>query len=906
MSREEAWVIDEVKISLSWVGSSMNRSSSLGGWTQLSQEVHGRMGSAPSVESSSGVGSGARLQPLVLIFGFDPETESRLISLVSGWNFEIIAKNFRQGTGSSDDSKIQAFSILKSSFSRTLLLICSAELDDQGLLKFYSELEANLTAPPTLILTDDFKSGLKTQWSELKSVGILSSKSDDDALAVALSKQITGRLDTLLEEHELLCSFIDETRGLIEQIESLALGLEKNPENKDLLNSLFGIAHTIKGASAFFEPKTLHHFFHRFEEVLKSVQGNTLKISQPVISATLKVVDVARTLLKEFGSFKSEDHDLDELCKVFSKEVLLSSYSELVPRDLQEIRPDANLSAVIPVKENSIKIDIPLLDQFLRASGEMTVVRNMVNKSVLTLEKRYSSDKDVLHLGELLEELHKVNVMLQTKITEVRKVSLKNVFKTLPRLVRDITTKTKKACVLKLEGEDLRVDSSISEVLNASLSHLIRNSIDHGLESSDERVRVGKPERGVVTVRASLKNEQVIVEVRDDGKGIDAVAIRKKLVAKGIKSENEAAQLTDTEIHGYIFESGFSTAIQTTEISGRGVGMSAVKDSISSIGGRIRIETEKSVGTGFFLELPIPKSVHIKNCLFVLADGKEIGVAQDQIVRLINMDSEENKRMVCEVEGGMILRLSDELVIPLISLGSILFSSQGFDLRNEFSVLVVRTESGKDIGLIVDEIRDFEDVVIKDLVPILKKIPVYSGATFLSDGTVGLLLSVDGVAAVAQVHVGVGIKKKLEREDTAIQCSDTSTEWLLFELGVPGVYAFPRDMVFRLEEFEGQAIQKSGGFDVIPYRGQILPIIQLGKFLGWDGGVKDGLEGRVQVVVMTHGQKFVAFKIKQILDIASTMNPIDEPISEQLGVRGNLIMGGKTVTVLDPERLLAV
>jgi two-component system chemotaxis sensor kinase CheA len=235
-----------------------------------------------------------------------------------------------------------------------------------------------------------------------------------------------------------------------------------------------------------------------------------------------------------------------------------------------------------------------------------------------------------------------------------------------------------------------------------------------------------------------------------------------------------------------------------------------------------------------------------------------------------------------------------------------LFSSQGFDLRNEFSVLVVRTESGKDIGLIVDEIRDFEDVVIKDLVPILKKIPVYSGATFLSDGTVGLLLSVDGVAAVAQVHVGVGIKKKLEREDTAIQCSDTSTEWLLFELGVPGVYAFPRDMVFRLEEFEGQAIQKSGGFDVIPYRGQILPIIQLGKFLGWDGGVKDGLEGRVQVVVMTHGQKFVAFKIKQILDIASTMNPIDEPISEQLGVRGNLIMGGKTVTVLDPERLLAV
>ena len=609
-------------------------------------------------------------------------------------------------------------------------------------------------------------------------------------------------------------------------------------------------------------------------------------------------------LLSDFGAQNRPERDLDQLCGVFSEDFPAGVVAGSISKDLHEGTLETNPSVSPPTKENSIKIDIPLLDQFLRASGEMTVVRNMVNKSVLTLEKRYSSDRDVLQLGELLEELHKVNSMLQTKITEVRKVSLKNVFKTLPRLVRDVTAKTKKDCLLKVEGDDLRVDSSIAEVLNASLSHLVRNSIDHGLETPEERVQIGKSPRGKVTIRAALKNEQVIVEVWDDGKGINAEAIRKKILSKGIKSELETAQLTDEETYSYIFESGLSTAAQTTEISGRGVGMSAVKESVTGIGGRIRIDTENSIGTGIILELPVPKSVQIRNCLFVRAGGQEFGVAQDSIIRLIHIDEEVKKRMICEMEGGFCIRLAEQKVVPLINLSSILFVSKNFIFPSDCTIVVVRTESGRDFGLIVDEIRDFEDAVVKELSPALRKLEAYSGATFLSDGTVGLLLSVEGIAKIAKIHSnknGANLTEIREEKDTPV---DLINEWLLFELGVSGLFAFQRNVVFRIEEFDFIAVQKSGNIEMIPYRDQILPILNLTSLLGGKEFDQKNVGSRFQALVIQRGPRYFAFKVKQIVDIASSVSTVDQPISPQRGIQGNLILGGSTVTVLDPNELL--
>ncbi len=870
----------------------MNQSPDAGmSWANLCKEIESR--TLPLKTANP------KIKPTVLICALDPESTNQAELLSADWGIEIVRAH----------SGAEALQRLRQDHSRILLVICPAELGDMSALAFRSEFTKALEVVPLLILADSQRAELLSKIEPLSQVGLLEKPFDRGALASVLSGELIKRIASIYEDLELLCAFIEETKGCFEQIESLALELEQNPTKKELLNSLFGIVHTIKGASSFFQPQTLHRFYHRFEDVLKRVQGNTLKISQPFISATLKVVDISRGLLKEFDTQIQQEHNLEDLCQVFSDAVILGGGNIEPPSDTQEAAQEAdssaNASTAHPVKENSIKIDIQLLDQLLRASGEMTVVRNMVNKSVLTLEKRYSSDKDVTQLGDLLDELHKVNAMVQGKITEVRKVSLKNVFKTLPRLVRDVTEKTKKSCSLRIEGEDLLVDSSISEVLNASMSHLLRNSIDHGIETPEERVRLGKSEKGMLLVRAFLKNDHVMVEVRDDGKGIDVEAIRKKIVSKGMRTEAAAALMPDAEVYGFIFESGFSTAAQTTEISGRGVGTSAVKTSVEGIGGRIRIETEKSKGTCFVLELPIPKSVHIKNCLFVMAGGQEFGVAQDQIVRLIQIDEQVRKQLICELEGGILLRESEAESVPLVSLGAVLFSSQLSVLPSQFTVVVVKAEGGKNFGLIVDEIRDFEDAVVRELAPSLKKLDAYSGATFLSDGTIGLLLSVDGIAKIAHIRTEL-FKSKEKKLQTQLQNGSTqSADWLLFELSIPGVFAIPRNSVFRLEEFDADSIQKSGNFNVIPYRKQILPILNMSELLGSAMEVNASTGSRIQVIVMASHQRYLAFKVKQIIDIASSNGNLEPPIADQRGIQGNLVLGGRTITVIDPEELVA-
>ncbi len=872
------------------------------GWSALTKEVTSKI--------AEKMGPGGKLKPLILACGLDPDTLVHIDFVFSDWQVELLGA----------DSKEEAISHLKKNLSRALIIFCAPTVGEISAVEFRSELGVSAQSIPFGVITETYSLELKAQLASIQGAGLLEKGFGAEAVAELFEQSIPRRLESLLEDFELLRGFIEETKGIIEQIEALSLQLERSPGSKEILNNLFGMVHTIKGASSFFEPKTLHQFFHRFEDVLKQVQSGTIKVSGPVISAVLKVVDTAKKLLGEFDTQKHQHYSLEELCRAFSPEALTANQGEVRSTPSSDgsdsafsslaaaggavsspLSDEEGVARDIPSKENSIKIDIELLDQFLRASGEMTVVRNMVNKTVASLEKHYSADKDVLRLSELLEELNKVNAAVQAKITEVRKVSLKNVFKALPRLVRDVTARTKKSCTLKLEGDDLRVDSSISEALNASLSHLIRNSIDHGVETSEERVRANKPETGSIIVRAILKNEQVIVEVRDDGKGIDTEVIRRKLVSKGLKTETQVAQLSDREVQEFIFESGFSTAAQTTEISGRGVGMSAVKDSVEGIGGRIRIETQKSKGSSFFLELPVPKSVHIKNCLFVLSGGQEFGVAQDQILRLMTIDGEARKRLVVDFEGGSVLRSGDGATIPLVSLGSILFPLKSQQALNKFTVVVVSTEGGKSFGLIVDEIRDFEDAVVKDLAPTLKCIGAYSGATFLSDGTVGLLLSVEGIARLAHLKTDVTRLQDKKVASQAAEFTQEKGEWLLVELDVPGVYAIPRQDVFRIEEFDSHRIQRSGVWDVIPYREHVLPILNLTSLLGQaESRQQRAVDARTQVVVMGHGRRLVGFKIKQIIDIATSVGKVEEPISPQQGIKGNLILGGKTVTVLDP------
>jgi two-component system chemotaxis sensor kinase CheA len=873
-------------------------------WNSLCQEVLSEVVSSPQV---------IKADFCALLVHLSGDFEGALTKSLAELGLNVVAL----------DSAEDAVKFVQENLFRLTLVFVHADLLTITGFEFRSQIIKSTASIPFVILSSDPDQDRQTIAPELKVAGVFGHPIPYDPLAEAIGVSLRARVQSLKEDRELLGGFIEETKNLLDQIEILALGLEENPSNQEMVNQLFGIIHTIKGTSAFFEPKTLHEFIHRFEEVLKRVQNKTLKICPKVISTTLKVVDLAKVLIQEHQTQAHQQYDLDELCQVFLGLTAAEEEASVPHREDQDppisfshrsIPVDADVGPQLvnasSPRESDIKIDRRLLDEFLRASGEMTVVRNMVNKSISTLEKRYSSDKDVSHLTELLDELNKVNGMIQAKITEVRKVPLKVVFKPLSRLVRDVSVKTKKNCVLEVVGDELRIDSSLAEVLMGSITHLIRNSVDHGIESAEVRVQSGKSEKGLIRVHAFLKNDQVIVEVGDDGGGLDTEAIRRKLLAQGIQTGGDVTRMSAAEIHQFIFASGLSTAEKTTEISGRGVGMSAVKSSVEGIGGVIKIETQSKKGTKFILELPIPKSVHIKNCLFVKAGGQEFGISQDQITRILDVNSKNKKDLIYEVEGGEVLRLENDHTLPLVCLSELLFSSKKSERTNQYQVIILRTESGKEYALMIDDMRDFEDAVVKELVPVLKKIRGFSGSTFLSDGTVGLLLSVDGLAQLSHIRVDQlsGASAQDPRPATLIQ--EPSKDWLLLELESGQIYAVLRSSVFRIEEFNRKNIDISDFQMSTVYRDQVLPILGLEDLLSNNFNNKNDLNkvnyinDKIQVIIMYYHERYIGFKVKSIVDSVNSHALPEQVVTPDPGFRGNIVLNGKIIAVVDPVDLL--
>ena len=276
--------------------------------------------------------------------------------------------------------------------------------------------------------------------------------------------------------------------------------------------------------------------------------------------------------------------------------------------------------------DDVIKVPTKILNEFMELSGEITVIRNTVNKLVSNLQKELTGNPDLYLLAEFLEEMHKINSSMQSKITELRKVSLKNIYRTFPRTVRDLNLSLGKQIDLKIFGDELRVDTKLAQVLKNSLIHVIRNSADHGIESAEKRRANNKEGKGTINLRSFEAGDDVIVEVEDDGGGIDSSRIASRAVEKNLYTVDEVNRLTEKQVFKIIMEPGFSTAAQVTDISGRGVGMDMVKSSVESIGGKIDIDSQLGQGTKFSLKLPIPKSVMIIQSLLVRIGQREFNV----------------------------------------------------------------------------------------------------------------------------------------------------------------------------------------------------------------------------------------------------------------------------------------
>ncbi|MEY4631170.1 MAG: hypothetical protein RIQ81_1290 [Pseudomonadota bacterium] len=737
---------------------------------------------------------------------------------------------------------------------------------------------------------------------------------------------LKSRMEQLEEKSSLESAFIEEATSLLEEVEPLLLALEENPGNKAALDTVFRNIHTIKGSSGFFDTNPIPEFLHRCEDVLSKMKSGVIPVTQVYITVMLKAVDITRQMLESMRTKTLWNGDVGELVKMFDLQDVTASAEAPVTAATEVVLAESsrNDSAAVehgaagelPVGETkvreSIQVPVQMLDEFMELSGESTVIRNMVNKLVRVIEKEAPGNRNVSLLGELLDEMHKINSSVQGRLTELRKVPASRILKPLPRAVRDLSKTLGKDIELRVEGESIRLDTAVAQVLAESLVHLVRNAVDHGLESPGERASSGKNARGHLTVSVREEGDEIIAEVADDGGGIDPSKIRRKLVASGRMSEPDANSLVDSRLFAMIFEPGFSTAASVTGISGRGVGLDMVKSSVEKLRGRIEIDSKLKVGTRFSLHLPVPKSVLIVSSLLVQANGSAFAVPQDKIVRLLRVA--DARELIRPVQGGFVLDFHGDL-IPVVDLGVALklresmpsLSVEGFDLA---SFVVIQAEGGV-YACRVDAILDSEEIVMKKVGAQLEGRKAFSGATFMGDGTVGLILNVDGIAEIAGVQLRYRDVNQAAsgRNGQSISKNDI----LLMDVKIPGDFGIPMNSVYRLEDFDTANVMGMMDRSVVVYREQSMPLIELATILG--SGVSGLLrtapvptEGRERVFVLvfrTRKGQFFGCVVDRIRDFITIEGGLSESGRSYEFIKGTvLVENKKVISVLDPEVII--
>jgi two-component system chemotaxis sensor kinase CheA len=466
-----------------------------------------------------------------------------------------------------------------------------------------------------------------------------------------------------------------------------------------------------------------------------------------------------------------------------------------------------------------------------------------------------------------------------------------HIWSKLPRVVRDLGMQLKKSIRLEMEGRETELDKTLLEAVKDPLTHLVRNSVDHGIEAPDARKAAGKPTEGVLTLRARHESGQVVVEVADDGAGIDPVKLGKKAVERGLITVAQLDRMSPADILQLIFLPGFSTAAAVTNVSGRGVGMDVVKTNIEAIGGTIEVESE--AGRGTVCRLRIPLTLAIVPALTVECAGDRYAIPQISLQELVSLDAEKAANAVEEVGGAQVYRLRGEL-LPLVRLTDVLgLTSERHD--GHVVIAVLRSE-GRRFGLVVDRVINTEEIVVKAVGGQMKAIGLYSGATVLGDGTVALILDVQALARRALRTETTDRQDSQKAAAHAAAASETERQrMLLAAIGGGRRVAIPLDTVTRLEQVRTDSVEKVGNREVVQYRGAILPIVRLDRHLGAYGETDREV---LEVIVYADHGRSVAIVVEEILDIVDGEAAIRSDIDD-LGLLGSAVLGDKVTELLD-------
>ncbi len=623
------------------------------------------------------------------------------------------------------------------------------------------------------------------------------------------------------ELQEILEDFLVEASELIEQMDQDLVELESNPEDLELLNSIFRVAHTVKGSSSFLNFDVLTELTHHMEDVLNKARRDELKITPEIMDVVLESVDLMKALLEAIQSDGNDTDcgiEIDQICAKLDaasrgddlssitledetkesqdtqnkqqekesktdnsskeeeidysnmsdedveaeiarlleekqrekREKKLKKAKEQPKKEQKKAEPKKEQPKKAPTKsesakpstpEQTIRVEVKRLDHLMNLIGELVLGKNRLLKIYDDVEERYEGEQFLEELNQVVSSVSMVTTDLQIAVMKTRMLPVSKVFNKFPRLVRDLSRELGKDIELVMSGEETELDKSIVEEIGDPIVHMIRNSCDHGIESKEERVAAGKDPKGTVNLKAYNEGNQIVIEIQDDGAGMNPDFLKMKAIDKGVITESEAENMSDKEAYGIIFRPGFSTAAKVTGVSGRGVGMDVVKTNIENLNGIIDIDSELGVGTTFKLRIPL--TLAIMQALLVSAQEEFYAIPLSSVLETVRISIDE----IYTIESKNVLKLRDE-ILSLVRLSDIYGVERVFDTGDQVYVVIVGLAESK-LGIIVDGLVGQEEIVIKSMGDYLQGIEGIAGATIRGDGKVTLISDVSAVMKMA-------------------------------------------------------------------------------------------------------------------------------------------------------------
>jgi two-component system chemotaxis sensor kinase CheA len=742
---------------------------------------------------------------------------------------------------------------------------------------------------------------------------------------------------------EIVQEFVIESHENLDQLDRDLVALEQSPGSRELLSSIFRTIHTIKGTSGFLAFGRLESVAHVGENLLSRLRDGVQQMTPGTTDVLLAMVDTIRELLEtiertgvegevpvdtvvarvtaviEGASAPAEPEPaaptLVEVpvadaapvkkparkrapraaaevpaAQVAAAEVAVGQATAVVAEPeapAAALATDAHEAADAPARrsatESSIRVDVDLLDSLMRLVGELVLTRNQVVRSAAT-------QTDVA-LVRATQRLNLITTELQENVMKTRMQPIDNLWSKLPRVIRDLSNQLGKQVALEMHGKETELDRTLLEAVKDPLTHLVRNAVDHGIETPEQRTSAGKAATGVLGLRAYHEGGHVVVEVTDDGAGIDPENIGRIAVKRGLVTADQLDRMRREEILDLLFRAGFSTATHVTNVSGRGVGMDVVRTNIEKIGGTVDVES--TIGEGTTWRLTIPLTLAIVQALTVECAGERYAIPQVAVHELVSVDTTGTG--VEYVAGAPVYRLRGKL-LPLVRMDDAL-GVGGRENTGPIFLAVVQAD-GRRFGMVVDRVLNTEEIVVKPLSSRLKGAGVYAGATILGDGRVALILDVQALARRTQLAAEAVAAVEAETGAAKAEVADT-VRLLVASVGDRRV-AVPLDSVTRLEDFPLSAVEHVGHREVVQYRGEIMPLVRLGRLLG----NYDETQGEsLPVVVYSENGRSVALAVDRIVDIIDG-NVEARSDLDDAGLIGSAVIQKKVTEMLDVRQAI--